>query len=279
MAKRVVAVTGACGVIAGKVLPGLAERYDLRLLDKRTTGPDGNEIEGVNVVDLLDRDRDSYRKYFDGVDTVIHSGFVRAEDPEQRFWAELENVAMAYNVYQTCVEEGVRRVVVISSNHAADYYEPLLLRQEMLSIGPETPAYSDNFYGWAKVAYEALGFVFAVGKINDGRRLANVQLRIGAPRETDIESCKVGDRQRLRRHIGAYLSLRDELQLIEKSIETVDIEDEHGIPFQIFYGVSGNTGNFWSIENARRVVGYEPEDDAMEHFADHVARVLGIAGS
>ena len=276
MAKRVVAVTGACGVIAGRVLPALAERYELRLLDKRNTGPDGSTIEGVTLVDLLDRNRDAYRAHFRGVDTVIHSGFVRTDEPEKRFWAELDNVTMAYNVYQTCVEEGIRRVVVISSNHAADYYEPLLLRQELLSIGPETPAYSDNFYGWAKVAYEALGFVFAVGKINDGKRLPNVQLRIGAPRERDIESCKVGDRQRLRRHLGAYLSLRDEVQVLEKSIETDSIDNEYGVPFQIFYGVSGNTGNFWSIDNARRVIGYEPEDDAMEHFADHVARVLGV---
>ena len=72
------------------------------------------------------------------------------------------------------------------------------------------------------------------------------------------------------------MSLRDEVQLLEKSIETDSIDNEYGVPFQIFYGVSGNTGNFWSIDNARRVIGYEPEDDAMEHFADHVARVLGV---
>ena len=273
---RVVAVTGACGVIAQKVLPGLSEKYDLRLLDKRDVNGKGETVPGVTVCDLLDRNRDSYRSLFDGVDTVIHSGFVKPEHPELKFWAELDNVAMAYNIYQVCIEAGVRRVVVISSNHAADFYESHILDGAIPGIGPETPAYSDNFYGWAKVAYEALGFVFAAGKINDGKRLSNVQLRIGAPRETDIESCKPGDLRKLRRDLGAYLSLRDEVQLIVQSIETDNIDNEWGMPFQIFYGVSGNTGNFWNIENARRIIGYLPEDDAMEHFAGHVARILGL---
>ena len=38
-----------------------------------------------------------------------------------------------------------------------------------------------------------------------------------------------------------------------KSIETEDITDAHGIPFQIFYGISGNDHGFWSIANARKV--------------------------
>ena len=46
-----------------------------------------------------------------------------------------------------------------------------------------------------------------------------------------------------------------------KSIEAPNIDDEHGVPFQIFYGVSGNTHNFWSIANARKIIGYAPDDD------------------
>jgi hypothetical protein len=47
---------------------------------------------------------------------------------DRLFAAEHANVQMAFNVYQTAVEEGVRRVVVSSSNHAADFYEPLILK-------------------------------------------------------------------------------------------------------------------------------------------------------
>lgn len=277
MTRRKVVVTGATGVIASKILPGLAERYDLVLVDKKNRDPSGNEIQDVISVDLLNRDRSAYREVFRGADAVIHSGFVRSSDPENRFWAELDNVAMAYNVYQACVEADVRRAVVISSNHAADFYERLILDGALLSIDPDTPPKSDNFYGWAKIAYEALGFVFACGRINDGKRLANVQLRIGAPRETDIIGADDGDVRKMHRDLGAYLSLRDELQLVTKSIESEPIENEWGVPFQIFYGVSANTCNFWSIDNARRVIGYNPEDDAIRRFADHVGRILGVS--
>ena len=167
----------------------------------------------------------------------------------------------------------IRRVVVISSNHAADYYENLIHKGLLLSVTPDMPPYSDNYYGWAKISYEALGFVFASGKMNEGRKLPNVQIRIGAPRETDIESCQPGDLVKMHRDLGAYLSLADEVQLITKSIEATAIEDENGIPFQIFYGVSNNSHNFWDIGNARRVIGYDPQDNSSIHFADQVARI------
>jgi hypothetical protein len=41
----------------------------------------------------------------------------------------------------------------------------------------------------------------------------------------------------------------------------------------VFYGVSGNTHNFWSIANARRVIGYAPEDDSQVNFADRIAEI------
>ena len=74
----------------------------------------------------------AYRALFRGADAVIHLGFARPEqdEPEARFWAEFSNVRMAFNVYQVSWEEEVRRVVVASSNHAADYYEPLILQHE-----------------------------------------------------------------------------------------------------------------------------------------------------
>ncbi|NLB45132.1 MAG: NAD(P)-dependent oxidoreductase, partial [Clostridiaceae bacterium] len=164
-------------------------------------------------------------------------------------------------------------VVVISSNHAADYYENLIHKGLMLSVTPAMPPFSDNYYGWAKIAYEALGFVFATGNMNNQKKLPNVQIRIGGPRETDIESCPIGDVVKMHRALGAYLSLRDELQLIEKSIEAASIDDENAIPFQIFYGVSNNTHNFWDIGNARRLIGYAPQDNSSIRFAKQVARI------
>ena len=281
-AKRKVVVTGASGYIASLLLPAFRERYDLTLLDVRTADREGNEVEGVQIADLMQRDRDSYRHHFRGADAIVHLGFTRAADKSdsvQDFYAELSNVEMAFHVYQTALEERVRRVVVASSNHAADYYEPLILDKKWDIVMPEMRPFSDNFYGWAKEAYEHLGFVFAVGRLqyrglnveeSTNQSLENVQVRIGGPREDDLDRIEPGDLRRMIRGLGVYISQRDLQQLFIKSIEVEDIGDEEGIPFQVFYGISGNSQAFWSIVNARKVIGYEPEDNSEYRFSDQI---------
>lgn len=300
MVKMKVLLTGASGYIAGLLLPTFRERYDLTLLDVRTTDRDGNPVADVQIADLSNPDRDEYRTFFRSNDAVVHCGFVRAEDEsdaDARFSAEFTNVQMAYNVYQTSVEESVGRVVVASSNHAADYYEPLILDHKMDIVMPEMRPFSDNYYGWSKEAYEHLGFVFAIGKMAEGsgynmnvlanpdesaakvqrNPLENIQLRIGAPRETDLSNCTPGDLTRVRRALAAYISQRDLCQLFVRSIEAKDIRDEHGVPFQVFYGISGNNHAYWSITNARRVLGYEPQDNSDIRFSREVAEHIRVA--
>lgn len=282
MTKRRIIVTGASGYIVQRMWPELSQRYDVVALDNRATTSDGEGVPGIHICDLTDPERDRYREHFQGADAIVHSAFVSAkgldattwsDNSPAKFFAEHANVAMAYNVYQTAVEENVKRVVVASSNHAADYYERLIWADQWDCVTPDMPPKSDNFYGWAKIAYESLGFVFATGKVG-GRKLEVVQLRIGGPRDNaDLDGIGPGDIKTMHRGLGAYLSRRDQFQLFMKSIESPNIEDEHGIPFQIFYGVSGNTHNFWSIANARKVIGYAPEDDSQVNFADRIAEI------
>jgi len=182
---------------------------------------------------------------------------------------------MAYNVFRLSLEENVRRVVMASSNHAADFYEHLLRSREMdmLQATNDIRPLSDNYYGWAKEVYEHLGFVFACGRMN-GTPLENVQIRIGGPREDDIERVEPGDLRRMHRALAVYISDRDMQQLFVKSLEHEDIRNEQGIPFQIFYGISGNTHAFWSIVNARKVIGYAPRDNSEQRFASQIAEHL-----
>ncbi|MCZ6471878.1 MAG: NAD(P)-dependent oxidoreductase [SAR324 cluster bacterium] len=282
MAKQKVVLTGASGYIAQRMLSELQERYELVLLDTQATTRENTEVPGVRICDLTVEDREQYREHFKGADAVLHCAFARApglgsgsfmNNSEPKFRAEYRNVGMAYNVYKLALEENVRRVVVASSNHAADYYERLIWAGKWDNVTPDMPPLSDNFYGWAKAAYELLGFVFATGEV-DGKKLQVVQLRIGGPRDTaDLENLQPGDINKMHRGLGAYLSRRDQVQLVVKSIETEDIADENGVPFQIFYGVSANTHNFWSIANARRVIGYEPEDNSQVVFAERIAEI------
>ena len=104
-----------------------------------------------------------------------------------------------------------------------------------------------------------------------------MQIRIGGPRETDITRCELGDLRCMRRALAAYLSERDMQQLFVKSIEAEDIRDDRGVPFQIFYGVSDYPHGFWSIANARKIIGYEPEDNSELRFAGWIQKHIDAA--
>jgi nucleoside-diphosphate-sugar epimerase len=274
-----VLVTGAAGYIASYLLPAFRSRYNLRLVDVRETDGKGRAITGIQVRDISDpRQLDASRDLFREVDAVVHLAFLRPKGPtnEDRFFAERGNVDMAYAVYQLALEEGVRRVVVASSNHAADFYEDALRAKRLDLIQPDAPRpLSDNYYGWAKEAYEHLGFVYAAGKL--GRALEVVQIRIGAPRDMSISSFvdeRRNDPLTLHRDLGMWVSPRDLAQLFTRSIDTPDITNEFGVPFQVFYGISDNTRTSWSIANARRVIGYAPQDNSEIVYADEIRRLI-----
>ena len=286
MAKRRVVLTGASGYVAQRMFPELSERWDLVPIDVRPTTRDGKPVPGIIVADLTNPDRNAYRQHFKGADAIIHCGFVSApnldattwqENNDAKFWAEHKNIALAYNVHRTALEEGVRRVVVCSSNHAADYYERLIWAGKMEMVTPDMPPRSDNWYGWAKAAYELLGFVFATGKV-DGKKQEVVEWRIGGPRDdADLGQVKPGDLKVMHRGLGAYFSKRDQVQEAIRMVEAENISDEHGVPFLIVYGISGNTHRFWSLANARAKIGYEPEDDSQVNFADKIAAIARAA--
>ena len=292
MEQRVVLLTGASGYVASQVRDAFRDRFELRMIDIQSKDRNGAEIEGVEIADLTDSDRSKYAHLFEGVDAVVHLGYKRSRAPEiDRFDVECDNVRMANNVYRAAFDAGVRRVVMASSNHAADWYEHALIhnnKKELVSTD-EVPL-SDNFYGWAKAAYELLGFPYASGIF--GRKLEVVQVRIGAPREVPGSTYEGTPSQQhaggsglanFKRDLGAHFSRRDLRQLFIRAIETPDIERADGVPWLVVYGISGNTRAFWSLESARRVLGYAPEDDSEVKYASDIARLLtgpdaGIGG-
>jgi UDP-glucose 4-epimerase len=267
-----VLLTGATGYIAGQLLPALRERYDLRLVDVRDTDSDGNPVSGVEVVDLLAADRVTLERLFDGVDTVVHCGYIRPR-PDAVYEDERRNVDMMQRVYDVALTSGVRRVVAASTNQAAKWYEQPYYAGLRDRVTPEDFPRPESFYGWAKAAYESLGFVYACGTL--GRKLEVIHIRIVAPREIDAADFAGQPRARYIRDITGYISQRDLQQLFVKSIDTPEIEDDDGVPFHIFYGVSNNARTFWSITNARKVIGYAPEDNSEEKFAEDIARFPG----
>ena len=136
MANTKVLLTGAAGYIASQLLPTFRERYDLVLVDVTQKNRQGEEIKDIVVLDLIDPDRSKYARYFEGVDAVVHLGYKRRSGPNplEHFFDEKQNVEMAYNVFRTAYEAGVKRVVMASSNHAADWYEHALIHQRAMEV-------------------------------------------------------------------------------------------------------------------------------------------------
>lgn len=293
-----VLMTGASGYIANQLLPTFREDYEMVLVDVNETNRQGDRVEGVQIVDLIDPDRSGYAHLFEGVDAVVHLGYKRrtGENPMDHFYEEKENVEMAYNVLRSAYDAGVPRVVIASSNHAADWYEHNLIHSRKMEVlDPYRLPLSDNFYGWAKATYEHMGFLFACGGMGftdsqggqdhtggsqrSQRKMGVVMVRIGAPRDLALESYN-GDVANYKRDLGAYISPRDITQLFAKASETPRIENEHGIPWLVVYGISNNTRAFWSLTSARQVLGYEPEDDSEVRYAADIRRlVIGEDGA
>lgn len=268
--KRVL-LTGATGYIAGQLLPALRERYDLRLIDVRKNNRDGEPVPDVEIVDLLTAERATLEDIFRGMQAVIHTGYIHPR-PDAMYEDERKNVDMMQRVYDIALATGVPRIVAASTNQAAKWYEQPYYDGRRDRVSPEDYPRPDSFYGWAKAAYESLGFLYACGSL--GRKLQVVQIRIVAPREIDAHEFKGKPKAQYIRDLAGYVSPRDLQQLFCKSVDTPNIDDPYGVPFHIFYGVSNNARTFWSITNAREVIDYQPEDDSEIRFADDIARML-----
>ena len=152
MPNRKVLLTGASGYIASQILPAFQDQYDMALIDVNDSDREGRKVSGVAIADLGEPDLTKYAHYFQGVDTVVHLGYKpRHGSPLDDYYDEQFNVGMAFNVYRTAYESGVKRVVLASSNHAADWYEHALIHHRDLEmLDPYRLPLLDNFYGWAK---------------------------------------------------------------------------------------------------------------------------------
>ncbi|OGB00271.1 MAG: hypothetical protein A3E79_12425 [Burkholderiales bacterium RIFCSPHIGHO2_12_FULL_61_11] len=292
-----VLITGAAGHMATLAMPGLEGRHDLRLTDVRTPEhvPAGATFHPMSLLDATDAEMTDL---FRGVETVIHSAYIPSAERDvyslsppqiERFDAEFNNIRMAQRVYRCALESGVKRVLVVSSNHAADWYEHNEIHQRRRDmVYPTDLPLSDNFYGWAKASYELLAYPYACGVF--GRRIEMVMLRIGSPYPLDVSRFEPGaetapsgltrptGRAAFKRALGAYLSNRDCAALFRSALEAELVLPVDTLPWVIAYGISDNTRAFWSLETARRVLGYSPQDDSEVVYADAVRRLLTECG-
>ncbi len=245
-------ITGSAGNLGSKLRQHLEGRYPLRLLDRPGVGDPASHGADLAVWDS------SWTNLFSGVDVVVH---LAADPTAQQSWPALvgPNVDALLNVFHSAVRAGVKRVVYASSNHVMGGYKDLAEPWLLTTSLPPRPGAryvvhgeqrDSSDYGSAKLFGERLGHHLAVAQ-----SLSVIALRIGwvqpgANRSQDIPAER-GDWFRL-----MWLSNRDYLQLMEKCILA-----DPAIRFAVLNGMSANSGMRWDIEETRRLVGYEPQDD------------------
>lgn len=252
-----VLITGAGGTI-GTALRRLAgDRYEFSCLTHR---PHDFPSTAADIVDL-----EAIQPAFEGMDAVVH---LAADAGVESPWESIlqNNIIGTYNVFEAAHRAGVERIVFASSNHAVGGYEiegapGIYALDDPRQIDETVQIRPDSYYGVSKAFGEALGRYYV-----DAFGMRVFCLRIGWVRADDDPHPKERSGAtwldlptpedfyaRLR---TIWQSQRDCVQLITKCLDA-----EH-IDYGIYYGMSNNPRQFWSLENARRELGYEPQDSA-----------------
>ena len=254
-----VIVTGANGLIGRLAIDAWRAdpRYDAVGL-ARSEGPHTDIL--ADLADL-----DALVAAFQGADAIVHLGATSAVGSE---WDAVlhSNLIGTYNVFEAARQAGVKRVVFASTNHTIGSYE-LDTAPEVYELDDDrvwdeqSELRPDSLYGVSKVYGEAMARYYV-----DHHGLKAYCIRIGGTRDQDSpthpnnlwaperdgeEGIKVA-RKRMR---AVWLSERDCIQLFERALAS-------DLDWVLCYGISENPRQFWSIEHAKDILGYEPQDSA-----------------
>ena len=249
-----VLVTGSSGLIGSMLIRSLGDSFDFSGLDVRNS-ENSPEIPTL----LMDgSDLAAISPAFAGIDAVVH---LAANAPVETPWPDVlkNNISTTHNVYEAAKQNGVKRVVFASSNHAVgnfemdepysrirvgDYEE--LTPGGFKRIDNTVPIRPDSDYGVSKAFGEATGRYY-----HEHFGLEVACLRIGTvnAQNSPVESV---------RSLATWLSHRDMAQLVSQCLT-------QPLGFEIFYGVSDNTWRFWDNDYAKKVIGYAPLDNAEDY--------------
>jgi nucleoside-diphosphate-sugar epimerase len=240
MARKVL-LTGAGGRIGTAFRQFAGDRYDWRLVDR-----DATKVEDAGDSEVIEADLSDLAKCQEvcaGMDTVVHL----AADPNARadFYASLldNNVKACYNIFRAAKDQGCKRVIWASSIQVIEGY-PLDVQAH-----PESPVKPMNMYAAAKAFGEAIAHTFA-----HAEGLSCICVRVGAYEGNRVLEKPDG------RTLSAFVSKRDLSHLLAQCVEVENVQ------FAIVHGVSDNRFKRMDITSTRKLVGYEPIDDAFQKF-------------
>lgn len=246
---RRVLITGATGEIGLLLAERLRDDYDL-VQHGRTPRTDEQE-EVLQEADLSDLNQ--VTGLMDGVDTVVH--LAGASKPDST-WEDVlsANIIGLRNVLEAAREQGVRRIVFASSNHAMGMYD----RHELWPVYPHHLPRGDSLYGVSKAFGETLGRFY-----HDEHGLDFLALRIGWMSGDPT----LADEDVLR---AMWLSEDDTEQVFRRAIEA-------DVTFGLYYAISDNPNRRWDLTNTMLDLGYRPKDSWTQFSGEQEKVVEGGA--
>jgi len=214
-----VAVTGGRGKVARAIIGGLdPSAFDVTVLDLP-------EHDAADLDQLVAATR--------GHDALVHCAWAELGATYAARRVNPVNTQLTFNAYEAAAVNGLRRVVLASSNHAHRHD----VRDTDGKVRASLPPVPDSPYGAEKVFMEALGRYYAAD-----RGLEVVCIRIGNVNDADRPNDDVPSR---------WISHADLSRLVASCL-TAEV-----VPggFQVVYGVSRQDVFDWS-----NPFGYEPLD-------------------
>lgn len=252
VAKTRVLVTGLSGVVGQAMQRQLAERYELSALSRYgTPGLDAAHDFRGNIADF-----DSLLPAFANQDVVVHLAADRSM--KAPFDSTVSyNIRGLYHVYQAALRCGVRRIVFGSSQHTVGgfYRDPPYchifageferVRRPYPLLDETAPIRPSGYYGMSKAYGEAMGRYYY-----DTRGLSTIAVRIGFTLSNDRPAFGGSA-------LALWLSHRDTAQIHLRAIDA-----PAAVGYAVVFATSDNYWKIFSLDKARAVLGYEPQDDA-----------------
>jgi hypothetical protein len=240
---RRVLLTGAAGRIGTSFYASSHDVFRFRLADISTQSLLASVMAGDEVVPLNVADLDACRAACSGIDTVVH--LAASPSPGSDFYADLleSNIKGTYNVFRAAADQGCRRVIFASSVHAVMGYPP------DVQSNSDSPVRPLNMYGVSKCFGEAVASYFA-----HAEGISSIAVRI-ASYDADWFRSELTPE-----NLSGYVSHRDLNQLLTLCITAPEVQ------FAIVNGISNNRFKRMDLTSTRKLLGYEPQDDAFELF-------------
>ena len=237
--RKKILITGAAGLVGSALRKYLKNRYDFRLVFHRNI-PEVDPGDDVVVSDLGDFEQ--MVELGDGVDAIVHLGIATAKRgyPRSRYNQMIldTNIQGTYNMFESARINKIPTMVFASSNAVTGLNET-----DGIYCTPDMMPRPRDFYGVSKAFGEALGRHY-----HDLFGMSVYCIRICNFPNTDVVNGEYEP------GMSRWLSARDMAELTACCLEAPHPQ------FGVFYGVSKGAEKKFDISNAKKMVGWEPQD-------------------